>query len=413
MYADVRTFHLLIIMTQVRRALRAKEVEKQKQRTNLNSPRSGRKAKRAPKTEDVAAARLAEENRKLKAMLSAAKAASPRVSKKKRSASRGSNRSPDGGGSVKRIPQTHNARAQHSYASMILSKSGRSSKSPLGRGRAEDDDEGGDDFGNDDDDNEAQEVDADADGDVEYVDEDPDLDEELGNSENAEGGGDAAAADGEGQADADASTAAADAAAAALGVDTISKMVQEQLAAEISKMVSLQTDEKAIVEAEKVKLSEALRSAGETHAAEVKGLETRLERAAQVESDERAARYASDQRAATAEARLDAEADKRRSAEVDMHKAVAVAEASRDAAKSATKNAEGALRIVTEAKDRAILEADELKAQLLDQQSRVDADRRNRDEACRGQILLKWRDCTADKPCGPETQDLLVNARAL
>jgi len=259
----------------VRRALRAKEVEKQKQRTNLNSPRSGRKAKRAPKTEDVAAARLAEENRKLKAMLSAAKAASPRVSKKKRSASRGSNRSPDGGGSVKRIPQTHNARAQHSYASMILSKSGRSSKSPLGRGRAEDDDEGGDDFGNDDDDNEAQEVDADADGDVEHVDEDPDLDEELGNSENAEGGGDAAAADGEGQADADASTAAADAAAAALGVDTISKMVQEQLAAEISKMVSLQTDEKAIVEAEKVKLSEALRSAGETHAAEVKGLETR------------------------------------------------------------------------------------------------------------------------------------------
>jgi len=128
----------------VRRALRAKETEKQKQRSNLNSPRTGRKVFAAhkaptPKREDLAAARLTEENRKLKLQLSAAKAASPRVSKKKRQASR-TGRSPlppDGYAAVKRIPQTHNAKAQRSYADMILSSSGRSSKSPVGKRAAD------------------------------------------------------------------------------------------------------------------------------------------------------------------------------------------------------------------------------------------------------------------------------------
>lgn len=112
----------------------------------------------------------------------------------------------------------------------------------------------------------------------------------------------------------------------------------------------------------------------------MKVAEIKLERALHQEESERAARVQADQRATEAEVKHKSEMERRRTAESEAAQSVLVAETERDAAVAATKSAEGALRIVTEAKDQAQAEALKLREDGIARQAREEAERQQREE---------------------------------
>jgi hypothetical protein len=173
----------------------------------------------------------------------------------------------------------------------------------------------------------------------------------------------------------------------AFSLDDVTKMVHAQMESTLERM---QQDQHKQAEedrsqreqqaTEKQALVDGFARTQQEKDSALKVAEMKLERLLHQESSEREARMVSDRRAAEAEVKLKAEEDRRRTAEADAAQVVADKEAELQESARHVHNTEAALKVVTEAKERAQVEIERLQREAIKRQAQDDAHRVVREE---------------------------------